>query len=362
MTHTRWTGLARLWVVCMLALPFATACSDSGGGSPGNEPSRTPTAASSPSSSVGTPSIRVERSFQLDEPVAHLVAHKSIVWASSDIRSRGGYLLRLVDGTRAARTTIGIVPNSIAYGHGSMWVANGNGRGVVYNPTTGEGPGFPGEDSVQRVDPVTGRVVASLRVPDPFDLAVSQSDVWVMGQEQSTVLRSVDPQTNTVGRAIRLQGHPLAVRATDSVVWALTSGGQLGGRLYKIDAAEKRILGVTPVPAFSTSDLVVGESRLWILLTGVDGGLVPVDPSSGRPTGQRVCFSYPETVQASGDMLWLTSSDQDGSQRIQVLDGRSGEVIADAPNEYGAHIRAVSGGTAWGVSETGRRVVAFGMG
>lgn len=59
---------------------------------------------------------------------------------------------------------VGLSAWSVVVGHGSVWVSN----------TT--------EYSVSRIDPVTNQVKATLRVPCPFALAISENRVWVTHQ------------------------------------------------------------------------------------------------------------------------------------------------------------------------------------
>ena len=50
---------------------------------------------------------------------------------------------------------------SVVVGQGSVWVSN------------------PNDDSISRIDPVTNQVNATLRVPCPWGLAISKTNLWV---------------------------------------------------------------------------------------------------------------------------------------------------------------------------------------
>jgi hypothetical protein len=88
---------------------------------------------------------------------------------------------------------------------------------------------------VQRVDPVTGRVVATIRIPYGVLIAFGLGTLWV-AQDASTI----------------------------------TSGGNepdrtRPGRLYRIDPGNNRVLGrPVPLPGIAPTALAVGEGAVWV--------------------------------------------------------------------------------------------------
>jgi YVTN family beta-propeller protein len=58
-------------------------------------------------------------------------------------------------------------------------------------------------DLISRIDSITGRVVAQIRVPEPQGIAVSSAAVWVSNHHDGTVSR-IDPRTNSVAATIKL--------------------------------------------------------------------------------------------------------------------------------------------------------------
>jgi streptogramin lyase len=88
---------------------------------------------------------------------------------------------------------------------------------------------------VQRIDPGTGRVVASIRIPYGVVMAFGLGTLWV-AQDASSI----------------------------------TSGGNQPdrtepGKLYRIDPATNRVLGrPVPLPGIAPSALAVGEGAVWV--------------------------------------------------------------------------------------------------
>jgi sugar lactone lactonase YvrE len=107
-----------------------------------------------------------------------------------------------------------------AVGAGSLW-------GTYANSADDAG--------VQRVDPVTGRVVATIRIPNGVVIAFGLGTLWV-AQDASTI----------------------------------TSGGNQPdrtkpGRLYRIDPTSNRVLGrPVPLPGIAPTALAVGEGAVLV--------------------------------------------------------------------------------------------------
>jgi YVTN family beta-propeller protein len=112
-----------------------------------------------------------------------------------DPRSGGVATLALLPGTFA--------PYRVAAGAGAVWVTDQL------------------NDRVARVDPVTGRVVASIAVGHGAGgVAVGAGSVWVANTLEGTVSR-IDPETNRVVATIRVPGRPKDVSVGAGSVWAV---------------------------------------------------------------------------------------------------------------------------------------------
>jgi YVTN family beta-propeller protein len=77
------------------------------------------------------------------------------------------------------------------FGFGSVWISTTGKKGTI------------GDGSVQRIDPATNRVIATIPVgPTPRFLAAGEGGVWTLNQGDGTVSR-IDPATNKLVATIQ---------------------------------------------------------------------------------------------------------------------------------------------------------------
>src|SRR6266540_1090288 len=92
--------------------------------------------------------------------------------------------------TAQAQPPVGSRPGQIAFGSGSLWVANLD------------------DQTISRIDVATRRVSRTLPVVDtPTGLATSPGAVWVLGSTPtapSVTVRRIDPQFDVVARQTRI--------------------------------------------------------------------------------------------------------------------------------------------------------------
>ena len=102
---------------------------------------------------------------------------------------------------RARRIPVGRFPVGVAVGFGSVWVVQRE------------------DDTVRRIDPVTGRTRRVIAVGHvPADVAVDQGSVWVTSQCAGTLSR-IDPATNRVVGTIELGYHPSGLAVGGDFAW-----------------------------------------------------------------------------------------------------------------------------------------------
>jgi hypothetical protein len=107
-----------------------------------------------------------------------------------------------------------------AVGGGSLW-------GTYANSAEDAG--------VQRIDPVTGQVVATIRIPNGVLIAFGLGTLWV-AQDASSITSGGNEPDRT---------EP--------------------GKLYRIDPATNRVLGrPVPLPGIAPTGLAVGEGTVWV--------------------------------------------------------------------------------------------------
>jgi DNA-binding beta-propeller fold protein YncE len=133
---------------------------------------------------------------------------------------------------------VGTGAGQIIAGSGALWVTNGNGNGSVsrINPATGVvtrtlvnipdvdavGAGSlwvtPGHGGIQRADPATGQVTATIRVPNAVRAIFWAGSTWVLTSSPSAIVR-IDPTSNRiVGKAAPVGPSPY-IAAGPSGLW-----------------------------------------------------------------------------------------------------------------------------------------------
>jgi YVTN family beta-propeller protein len=96
---------------------------------------------------------------------------------------------------------VGGCPVALAYGDGSVWVANSL------------------DGTVSRIDPTRGAVEATVRVGNgPDGVTVSRAGIWVTNEFDGSVAL-IDPRRNAVVRRDRLGGKPTAVASAARSSW-----------------------------------------------------------------------------------------------------------------------------------------------
>jgi YVTN family beta-propeller protein len=131
--------------------------------------------------------------------------------------------------------------NAVTFGYGAAWIAlgapadallridarTGRARRIpVGRFTVGVAVGFGStwdvereDDTVRRIDPVTGRTRGVIAVGHlPADVAVDQRSVWVTSQCAGTVSR-IDPASNRVVATIKLGYHPQGLAVDGGFAW-----------------------------------------------------------------------------------------------------------------------------------------------
>jgi peptide/nickel transport system substrate-binding protein len=225
-----------------------------------------------------------------------------------------------------AQVPVGIRPEGIAYGAGSLWVANLD------------------DDTVQHVDPVTGRVVRTLYVGDtPTSIAASSRAVWVVGSSpnrSSLSVRRIDPRFDAVATVTRI---PDAVTGTGGSV--ATRGNALWvapfyGLLSRLDARTSRVVE-TIDPGAGLAALAVGPDAVWF--TDSEANTVTrVDPSGYlSPIAVR---GRPSAIAAGAGAVWVAAFDDDAVVRI---DPRTREVTKTIPVGAAPGGIAVGAGSVW---------------
>jgi ABC-type branched-subunit amino acid transport system substrate-binding protein/DNA-binding beta-propeller fold protein YncE/predicted Ser/Thr protein kinase len=254
-------------------------------------------------------------------------------------------------------------PSDLAVGAGAVWVGNGGGRyrnftasisrvdpdsaattRTVKLPDTSEGaagstnPGLPRiavgagavwainpDDTLSRIDPETGRLVATIDVGIAAStIAAGEEGVWFLSWENRSLMR-LDPRTNRVTERIPLGSHFL-------------SGIAVGGGSVWVTAQDEGLLWrVEPVPRPSTRTIDVGVGATYVAFgdgaawTGnhLDGVVSRVDPRTNSVTA-RVRVGAAQALGAGAGSAWVSVA---GAPRDGTLPASSCTEVASGGNE-----------------------------
>jgi streptogramin lyase len=179
--------------------------------------------------------------------------------SEADGRRSAGRVLRLDPVSAEIRASVGVQrPHAVAVGEGAVWVI-----------------GF-WDDTVTRIDPATDRVVASIKLSLPYevapedraflpsDVSVGEGAVWVV-TARGAVAR-IDPVRNEVAAVIELPREAVTggIAAGEGAVWV---AGSVSG-VHRIDPTTNRLTATIPVTqgedgALAVDEVTVGEGAVW---------------------------------------------------------------------------------------------------
>ena len=261
---------------------------------------------------------------------------------------------------------VGTRPSTIAYGSGSLWVANLD------------------DQTVSRVDPIKLRTLRTLSVAaPPTDIAAARGRVWLATSAPTAPYVSVsriDPQFDVIGRAIRIgnvvPGSPAALEAREASLWV----APYSGPLTRVDPQTRRVvreLDPNAAPAgiglgddavwLSDSDagnvtrvdptglvtslavghgpsgIAVGEGGVWVAVTG-DDKLVHIDPGTRAVRATIPVGHAPTRVSLGAGSVWVANS---GDGTVTRVDPGTDKPLATVAVGGSPQAIAVAGGRAW---------------
>lgn len=254
-------------------------------------------------------------------------------------------------------------PIDLAATDDAVWVVTGA------NP---EDPSESGPSGLQRIDPVSREIVATIGVgADPVDVAVAggAGSVWVANEGDGTVSR-VDPTSDTVVATVAVGQNPREIVADARGVWV--SVGMNEPSLVRIDPVTNDVVATLP----GLSSASIGTTYVWALARGApNGSVVRVDPMTNEVEGETFpldispayvvvlgggggvwiakWFARPGTTGASGDAEPLSSAFE-----VFRLDARSMTIATRPVVIDGAPTRPSPGlGSLWVPSRVARAVL-----
>ena len=207
-------------------------------------------------------------------------------------------LLRIdpVAGKVVASIPVGSQPLGVAVTEGSVWVADEH------------------SEAVTRVDPKTNRVVATIPIGTPGPagpqiMTAGPGGVWVDVDNMDEVVR-IDAATNSVGLRVPFDGP---VASDGKEVWIGADSG-LNGRaeVVRIDPVSGKVITKVYLDTEGIDGLAVGLGSVWV----TSGGLTRIDAATGRVIERLDIGGDGGNVVVAGGAVWLTADGQPYVLRI----------------------------------------------
>jgi YVTN family beta-propeller protein len=236
--------------------------------------------------------------------------------------------------------TVGARPAAIAYGSGSVWVANLD------------------DQTVSRIDPATSSKIRDILVPRlSGGLAAGPGAVWAMTLTAAHTLdgsptvtaKKIDPRYNAITNSIRLQtgyggpAHvppPTAVAVGKGALWV----GPPGGRLTRIAPVTNRArtieTGNNPI------SIAVGEGGVWAGDVSANN-VVRIDPATNLPAAPPITVGHaPTAIAAGAGAIWVTDRFDDAVVHIDPANNATRQTVQLRPGTAPDSI-AVGDGAVW---------------
>jgi streptogramin lyase len=173
-------------------------------------------------------------------------------------------------------------------------------------------------------------------------VAVTSDAVWV-GSTGPFAVHRIDPKTNRVIAAVTLAGAPCAGLAVGfGSLWVPLCTPTPS--LAKIDLAGNRLSATFSIGAAAAeAGITVDDRGVW-LVTGKDGNLVRVDPTSGalQATVRIAAGSY--NPHYSAGTVWISQAE--GAQ-LTAVDAQSLKVTATVATGPNPRFLTAGGGAVW---------------
>jgi YVTN family beta-propeller protein len=272
------------------------------------------------------------------------------------------------DTNRVVRqVAVGTRPGAIAFGSGSLWVANLD------------------DQTISRVDPTTLRTLRTIPVPGPpTGIAAAAGGVWVVVSSAtvtSVSARRIDPQFDRIGQKVTIgtvvPGSPGAVAALNDQVWVAPYSGELtrlaartgrivghvdpnaapggidvgGGAAWMTDSFAGNVIRVDNATGLVTplavgpgpSGIAVGGGGVWVAVRGADK-VVRIDPGTRAVTDTIAVGRSPTGVSVGAGSVWVANS---GDGTVTRIDPATNQPIARIAVGGSPHAITIAAGRAW---------------
>ena len=262
--------------------------------------------------------------------------------------------------------SVGVRPGAIAFGSGSLWVANMD------------------DQTVSRIDPATLRTTRYLAVHGiPTGIAASANAIWVVESDPGATdvsVNRIDPEFDAVGPAVRIDnvvpGGPGAIAAHGNTVWVAPSSGLLtrlnpataqivhrvdpnagptaiavdNGVVWLTDNEANNVTRIDPtglqtpiVVGNGPNGIAVGAGGVWVA-DSLDNTVVRIDPTTQSVKTTIAVGRLPTGVAVGAGSVWVADS---GDGTVTRIDPRTNRVVARIAVGGSPQAITIANGRAW---------------
>src|SRR5216683_3986815 len=217
---------------------------------------------------------------------------------------------------------------------------------VVAQATTESNPSKPGVKEVQ-VPFASLKPSATIKVGGTADWVLITDDaVWVASTKPYAVQR-IDPGTNRIVATIRVSGEACSGLASGfGSIWVPLCGKKRA--LVRIDAAKNTIIAVLPIaPAGPEGGIAASDDSVW-MVTDKNGTLKRIDPSTNS-VRQKISIppgSYNPFF--SNGIVWITGVE---SSVLTAVDAITGEILESMAIGPKPRFLTSGGGSVWTLNQ-----------
>ena len=248
----------------------------------------------------GTPVATVA----VPSPCGGMVCAFGALWVAG-CKDKSVYRIDLASNSVTARIPTGLADPtgelSLAAGAGAIWVLSAAG-GVL-----------------SRIDPGTNAVVGEIPVlPHSYCADFAFDAVWITNSGADGVstgsVQRIDPKTNRVAATVQTGPGPRFLAAGEGAVWTLNWGD---GSVSKIDPDSNRLAATIHLGMEGGGgDIATGGGKVWVRGTAVL--LASIDPVTNAVLD---IYGPPEgsgAVRVAKDLIWVTAHDTKTVWVLQV--------------------------------------------
>lgn len=234
-----------------------------------------------------------------------LAANVDAVWVLG-----GGALSRIDPATNQMSKATPVAGTVLTFGSEALWSAD-------FDSST-----------VTRVDPATGRALASIHVDTADGAASTSQGIWVTEHHSGSVAL-IDPRTNKVASVVRVgpdgAGGPQAIDMLGDRLWV---GIPFSNKLVAIDPATKLVVETIDKLPDPCGEIALATGSIWVTEC-MDGRNVDrADPNGATFTSRVWVGGYAGTPIPVTDGIWLPiTSDQSGVDGRLLKLGASGDPV-----------------------------------